>query len=85
MVEDRFESLVRAARQESPPKVNVSRAVMERLEELRADRMRQRVWIVASLVSVAAASAMCVVVFPEWEAFQDPMLALLEPVRMSLR
>lgn len=85
MTDNRFEKLVPAARRERAPVLDVSRLVMERLEDLRAERLERRVWIVASLVSVLAASLMCFLVYPQWESLQDPLLALVEPICITLQ
>lgn len=85
MTDNSFEKLVAAARLERPPRVDVTLAVMERLEDLRSERLERRVWIIAGIVSVLAATLMCFLVYPEWESLQDPMLAIVEPIRVSLQ
>lgn len=85
MTDKRFEKLVAAARREQAPTLDVSQAVMDRLEDLRAERLERRVWTIAGLVSVLAATFMCFLVYPEWESLQDPLLALVEPIRVSLQ
>jgi hypothetical protein len=85
VTDNRFEKLVAAARREQAPTLDVSQAVMDRLEDLRTERLERRVWTVAGLVSVLVATFMCFLVYPEWESLQDPMLALVEPIRVSLQ
>lgn len=85
MTDNRFEKLVAAARREQAPTLDVSQAVMNRLEDLRTERLEQRVWTIAGLVSVLVATFMCFLVYPEWESLQDPLLALVEPIRVSLQ
>ena len=84
MVEKGFDELLNSAKREVPPRIDVTQGVMLRLEELQIERMRERVWIVAGAVSIAAAMLMCGMVFPAWEMFQDPLLALMEPMRLAL-
>lgn len=85
MTDNPFEKLVSAARRERAPALDVSRMVMERLEDLRTERLERRVWIIASFVSVLAATLMCFLVYPQWESLQDPLLALVEPIRVTLQ
>lgn len=85
MVEKRFDELLNGAKREVPPRIDVTQRVMLRLEELQVERMRERVWIAAGAFSLAAAMLMCGLVFPVWEVFQDPMLALMEPMRLALQ
>ena len=85
MNEQRFETLVSAAKRDLPPRVDVTQSVMLRLEELQVERMRRRVWIAASVLSLTAATVMCGMVFPAWEALQDPMTSLMEPIQIVLQ
>ena len=85
MTDNRFKKLVAAARREQAPTLDVSQAVMDRLEDLRTERLERRVWTIAGLVSVLVATFMCFLVYPEWESLQDPLLALVEPIRVSLQ
>lgn len=79
-----FERLVQAAQKENPPAVDVTRLVMERIEEAQSERLQNRVWIAAGVTSILVASIMFLLVYPQWDSLHDPLTALFEPVSLSL-
>ncbi|MFO1020199.1 MAG: hypothetical protein U0903_05825 [Planctomycetales bacterium] len=58
---------------------------MQRIADLQAERRQEIVWWVSGAVALVAACAMLAMVYPLWEAWNDPLLAWFEPMRMALR
>lgn len=79
---DMIARLAEAARKESPPAVDVAEKVMWRLTGLRVPF--PRFWPLAAAISAATAAAF-LLALQAWVAWQDPVVELLNSVRMVLR
>ncbi len=74
--------LAEAARKESPPAVDVTERVMQRLSAL--EEPAGRFWPFAAIVSAATAAALVLAV-NAWTSAPDPLVELLSSIRMVMR
>ncbi|MAT15118.1 MAG: hypothetical protein CMJ46_07590 [Planctomyces sp.] len=79
--------LARAARSETAPKVDVTRAVLQRLEEEEPAvyTLSEKVWWYATAGSLVAAGIAMMISYQSWIELTDPAYEVLTSMQVALR
>ena len=81
---DDIQQLFARAKQEGAPEIDVSQRVLQRLAEApKVKPLRDPLPLLAAF-SLTTALIVMLAVYTTWDTFQDPLMFLVEPIRVAL-
>jgi len=77
----KFEKIVAQARREQPPVVDVSEAVLRRIDQPRPVTIQRDPLVWFTGFSITTAAVIMLFAYQTWETVQEPLMVLVEPFR----
>ena len=81
---NKFQQLIKRASQEQPPDIDVSQLVFKKIRQrpITSNSRDPLPWCAG--LSLTSAAIILLAFYSTWDTFQDPLMFLVEPIRLAL-